>query len=157
MRVYLRDKLSRAQDLHSLQSGKVAHRANESTSLYLLPQLILIFRQQCPKTDRVFRHVSTRLPHELRQRIWTSQFLSFLPEYPYLETADMLDDLVIASPEHRLASVARVHVKDLGGDAVIATRAVAFTQKVIGLSSFSAPLKSRLRRATIETVKKFVA
>src|SRR5215210_2887355 len=46
----LREEAATAlEQLHSLQSGRIRIGANESTSLYLLPKLILAFREQYPK------------------------------------------------------------------------------------------------------------
>ena len=52
------------QQLHNLQSGRIRIGANESTGLYLLPRLILAFREQYPK---IKTELSRRYPrHEWR-------------------------------------------------------------------------------------------
>ncbi|HWP42494.1 MAG TPA: LysR substrate-binding domain-containing protein, partial [Blastocatellia bacterium] len=117
------ETLHALEELHNLQSGRIRIGANESTSLYLLPRLILAFREEYPRIKiEVFRQVSARLPAELRQRNLDFAILSFLPEEPDLEaTPIMRDELVlIASPQHRLASGQKVHIRDLGGEAFIA-------------------------------------
>ena len=49
--------------------GRVRVGANESTSLYLLPDLILAFREQHPDVKvEIYRHVSSRLPREVLDR-----------------------------------------------------------------------------------------
>ena len=160
--INLRDETVVAlQDLHSLQSGRLKIGANESTSLYLLPGLILRFREQCPKIKiEVFRHVSNRLPYELRQRNLDVAILSYLPEDADLESSlVMRDELVlIVSPEHRLAGQARVHVKDLGGEVFIAhnTQSPSRKRVIEAFRRFQTPLNITIEIATIETVKKFV-
>src|SRR5262245_54657162 len=53
-------------ELRSLERGRVRIGANESTSLYLLPHLILQYRSQHPNVMvEIFRHVSDRLPREV--------------------------------------------------------------------------------------------
>jgi DNA-binding transcriptional LysR family regulator len=159
----LRDEaLTTLRQLHTLQSGRIRLGANESTSLYLLPQIILAFREQYPRIKiEVSRHLSAKLPYELRQRNLDVAILSFLPEESDLEsTLIMRDKLVlVASPEHPLARQKRVHVRDLGGEAFIAHNAHSpARQKVIDtFRKFQTPLNITTEIATMETIKKFVA
>jgi len=66
----LRDQVGQAiAELQSLKKGRVRVGANESTSLYLLPELILTFREQHPDVKvEIFRHVSSHLPREVLDR-----------------------------------------------------------------------------------------
>ena len=150
------------QQLHNLQSGRIRIGANESTGLYLLPRLILAFREQYPKIKiEVFRQLSARLPQELRQRNLDFAILSFLPDAGDLEaTPIMRDELVlIASPQHALAACERVHIRDLGSENFIAHNARSPSrEKVIeAFRRFQTPLNITIEIATIETVKRFVA
>ena len=150
------------QQLHSLQSGRIRIGANESTSLYLLPQLILDFREQFPKIKiEVFRKLSAQLPQELRQRNLDFAILSFLPETSDLEsTVIMRDELsLIASPKHRLAGRERVHIRELGAEAFIAhnVRSPSRDQVIEAFRRFQTPLNITIEIATIETIKRFVA
>ncbi|HWC77189.1 MAG TPA: LysR family transcriptional regulator [Blastocatellia bacterium] len=160
--INLRDETVVAlQDLHTLQSGRLRIGANESTSLYLLPKLILLFREQCPKIKiEVFRHVSNRLPYEVRQRNLDFAILSFLPEDNDLDSSlIMRDELVlIVSPEHRLSQSQHVHIKELGSEAFIAHNAQSPSRKKVieAFRRFQTPLNITIEIATIETVKKFV-
>lgn len=159
----LRDEaLTTLKQLHTLQSGRIRVGANESTSLYLLPQIILAFREQYPRIKiEVYRQLSAKLPYEIRQRNLDVAILSFLPEESDLEsTLIMRDKLVlIASPEHHLAKEKRVHIRDLGGEAFIAHNAHSpARQKVIDtFRKFQTPLNITTEIATMETIKKFVA
>ena len=159
----LRDEaLITLQQLHNLQSGRIRIGANESTGLYLLPRLILAFREQYPKIKiEVFRQLSARLPQELRQRNLDFAILSFLPDANDLEATPMMRDelVLIASPQHALASSERVHIRDLGSANFIAHNARSPSrEKVIeAFRRFQTPLNITIEIATIETVKRFVA
>src|SRR5262249_17308607 len=94
--------------LHTFQTRRSRFGASESKSLYLLPRIILEFREQYPKIKiEVSRQLSARLPYELHQRNLDFAILSFLPDETDLEaTPIMRDELVfIVSPRHRLAGV----------------------------------------------------
>lgn len=159
----LRDEaLITLQQLHNLQSGRIRIGANESTGLYLLPRLILAFREQYPKIKiEVFRQLSVRLPQELKQRNLDFAILSFLPDAKDLEATPMMRDelVLIASPQHTLASHERVHIRDLGAATFIAHNARSPSrEKVIeAFRRFQTPLNITIEIATIETVKRFVA
>lgn len=150
------------QQLHSLQSGRIRIGANESTSLYLLPKLILAFREKYPKIKiEVFRQLSARLPYDLRQRNLDFAILSFCPEDSDLEaTPIMRDELVlIAGREHHLAGRERVHIRDLGAESFIAhnVRSPSRDKVIETFRRFQTPLNITIEIATIETIKKFVA
>jgi DNA-binding transcriptional LysR family regulator len=159
----LRDEaLITLQQLHNLQSGRIRIGANESTGLYLLPRLILAFREQYPKIKiEVFRQLSARLPQELRQRNLDFAILSFLPDANDLEATPMMRDelVLIASPQHPLSARERVHIRDLGAATFIAHNARSPSrEKVIeAFRRFQTPLNITIEIATIETVKRFVA
>ncbi|HKS40422.1 MAG TPA: LysR family transcriptional regulator [Blastocatellia bacterium] len=159
----LRDEaLITLQQLHNLQSGRIRIGANESTGLYLLPRLILAFREQYPKIKiEVFRQLSARLPQELRQRNLDFAILSFLPDANDLEATPMMRDelVLIASPQQALANRERVHIRDLGSANFIAHNARSPSrEKVIeAFRRFQTPLNITIEIATIETVKRFVA
>ena len=67
----LRDQVAQAiAEMQSLKRGLIRVGANESTSLYLLPELILKFRERHPEVKvEIFRHVSHLLPREVLDRI----------------------------------------------------------------------------------------
>jgi DNA-binding transcriptional LysR family regulator len=150
------------KQLHNLQSGRIRIGANESTSLYLLPQLILSFREQFPKIKvEVSRQSSALLPRELRQRNLDFAILSFLPDDTELEaTPIMRDELVlITSPQHWLAGRERVHIRELGAESFIAHNVHSPSRdKVIEtFRRFQTPLNITVEITTIETIKRFVA
>jgi DNA-binding transcriptional LysR family regulator len=159
----LRDEgLAALEQLHTFQSGRIRIGANESTSLYLLPQLILEFREQYPKIKiEVSRQLSARLPHELHQRNLDFAILSFLPDETDLEaTPIMRDELAfIVSPRHRLAAKERIHIRDLGGESFVGhnVRSPARGKVIETFRRFQTPLNITIEITTIETIKRFVA
>ena len=159
----LRDEAKLAlQELHSIQSGRVRIGANESTTLYVLPKLIVAFREQYPNVKiEVYRHVSTRLPLELRERNLDFAILSFPPEDKELEAFPIMSDqlVLIMSPEHRLASRDRVSIKELGGESFIAhnVRSPSREKVIEAFRRFQTPLNIGIEIATIETIKRFVS
>jgi DNA-binding transcriptional LysR family regulator len=159
----LRDEgLAALEQLHTLQSGRIRIGANESTSLYLLPRLILEFREQYPKIKiEVTRQLSARLPHELNQRNVDFAILSFLPDETDLEAAPIMrDELVfVVSPGHRLAGAERVQIRDLGSESFIAhnVRSPAREKVIETFRRFQTPLNITIEITTIETIKRFVA
>jgi DNA-binding transcriptional LysR family regulator len=161
--INLRDETLQAlEQLHTLQSGRLRIGANESTSLYLLPKLILAFRQQFPKIKiEVFRHGSARLPYELRQRNLDFAILSYRPDDSDFDSTLLMHDelLLAASPRHGLARQSRVHIRDLGCESFIAHNAQSPSRKKVieSFRRFQTPLNITIEIATIETVKRFVA
>jgi DNA-binding transcriptional LysR family regulator len=150
------------QQLHNLQSGRIRIGANESTSLYVLPKLILEFREKYPKIKiEVFRQLSAKLPQELRQRNFDLAILSFLPDESDLEAFPIMRDqlALVMSPNHRLAGEERVHVKALGGEQFIAhnVRSPSREKVVEAFRKFQTPLNITIEIATIETIKRFVS
>ncbi|HEU4390879.1 MAG TPA: LysR family transcriptional regulator [Blastocatellia bacterium] len=159
----LRDDAKLAlEELHSVRSGRVRIGANESTTLYVLPKLIVAFRERYPKVKiEVYRHVSARLPAELHERNLDFAILSFPPEDRELEAfAIMSDELVlISSPDHRLAGRDRVSIRELGGESFVAhnVRSPSREKVIEAFRRFQTPLNIGIEIATIETIKRFVA
>jgi len=159
----LRDEtVSSLQELHNLKSGKIRIGANESTSLYLLPKLILAFREKYPKIKiEVYRQLSARLPNELRQRNLDLAILSYAPDDADLESTLILSDelALIAAPTHQLANRDRVHIRELGVESFIAhnVRSPSREKVIDAFRRFQTPLNISIEIATIETIKKFVA
>jgi DNA-binding transcriptional LysR family regulator len=159
----LRDEaLATLEQLQNLKSGRIRIGANESTSLYVLPNLILAFRKQYPEIKiEVFRQLSARLPNDLRQRNLDLALLSFVPEDSDLEaTPIMRDELVlILGPQHHLADRKLVHIRELGAESFIAhnVRSPSREKVIEAFRRFQTPLNITIEIATIETIKRFVA
>ena len=158
----LRDQVGEAiAELQSLKKGRVRVGANESTSLYLLPELILEFRAQHPQVKiEIFRHVSDRLPRELLERNIEFALMASEPSDRDLEAFPVLKDelVLIMSPKHHLAGRSSVRIKDLGTESFIAHN-VKSGSRIKVIEAFArqhTPLNISLELATIETIKRFV-
>ena len=103
-------------ELRSLERGRVRIGANESTSLYLLPHLILEFREKHPNVMvEIFRHTSEVLPREVLDRNVDFALLAFKPDDKELDSFPILEDelVLILNPDHSLAKRAQVRIEDL--------------------------------------------
>jgi DNA-binding transcriptional LysR family regulator len=158
----LRDQARGAiNELRELKRGLVRVGANESTSLYLLPQVILTFREHHPEVKvEIYRHVSERLPREVLERNVDFAVLAFEPVDRDLESFCVLRDelSLILNPEHPLASRAEVSVEELGNESFLAHNVrTASRNKVIEVfAEHHTPLNITLELATVETIKRFV-
>jgi len=158
----LRDQVGQAiSELQSLKRGRVRVGANESTSLYLLPDLILAFRDQHPEVKvEIYRHVSSRLPREVLERNVDFALMASEPADRDLEAFPVLKDelVLIMSPKHPLAGRSAVKVKDLGKESFVAHNVKSGSRlKVIeAFARQHTPLNIAIELATIETIKRFV-
>jgi DNA-binding transcriptional LysR family regulator len=158
----LRDQARGAvAELRSLRRGRVRVGANESTSLYLLPQIILAFRERHPEVKvEIFRQVSERLPREVLERNVDFAVLAFEPVDRDLESFCVLQDelVLILHPEHPLAVRESVTVEELGGESFLAhnVRTASRNKVVETFAEHHTPLNITLELATVETIKRFV-
>ncbi|MEA2175148.1 MAG: hypothetical protein QOD00_2740 [Blastocatellia bacterium] len=158
----LRDQAQQVvAELRTFQRGRVRIGANESTSLYLLPQLILRYREQHPNVKvEIYRHVSERLPREVLDHNVDFALLAFEPEDGDLQSFPILRDelILIMYPEHRLAAREALTVKELGQESFLAHNVkTASRHKVIEVfAQEHTPLNITLELATVETIKRFV-
>ncbi|HEU4712684.1 MAG TPA: LysR family transcriptional regulator [Pyrinomonadaceae bacterium] len=158
----LRNEVGQAiQDLQNLKSGRVRVGANESTSLYLLPELILSFREQYPQVKvEIYGQVSSRQPRELLDRTIDLGLMGFEPSDRELEAFPVLKDelVLIMSPKHPLAGRSSVKVKDLGDEPFVAHNVNSASRaKVIEtFAKHHTTLNITLELSTIETIKRFV-
>src|SRR5215212_2056055 len=148
-------------ELRALRRGLVRVGANESTSLYLLPQVILAFRERHPEVKvEIYRHVSDRLPREVLGGNVDFAVLAFEPEDRDLESFCVLRDelALILNPTHPLASRDEVTVEELGGESFLAhnVRTGSRDKVVQTFAAHHTPLNIILELATVETIKRFV-
>jgi DNA-binding transcriptional LysR family regulator len=141
-------------ELKSLQLGRVRIGANESTSLYLLPHLILEYRALYPNVlVEIFRQSSERLPREVLDRNVDFAVMAFEP-VPVSQ-----DELVlITHPEHSLARRESVTVEELGKEPFLAHNVKTGSRYKV-METFAqhhTPLNITLELATVETIKRFV-
>jgi DNA-binding transcriptional LysR family regulator len=158
----LRDQARGAvSELRALRRGLVRVGANESTSLYLLPQVILAFRERHPEVKvEIYRHVSERLPREVIQGNVDFAVLAFEPADRDLESFCVLRDelALILNPAHPLAARDEVTIEELGGEPFLAhnVRTGSRNKVVEAFAEHHTPLNITLELATVETIKRFV-
>jgi DNA-binding transcriptional LysR family regulator len=152
--------LGAVAELRSLQRGRVRIGANESTSLYLLPHLILNYREMHPNVlVEIFRHTSERLPREVLDRNVDFALLAFQPVDSALESFPVLRDelVLIMHPDHELAQRSSVRVNELGGESFLAHNVKTGSRYKV-MEAFAlhhTPLNITLELATVETIKRF--
>ena len=160
--VSLRDQAREAvSEVRALQRGRVRIGANESTSLYLLPDLILEFRERHPGVlVEMFRHASQQLPREVLDRNLDFALMAFEPADGELESFPVLKDelVLVMSPNHRLAGRESVSLEELGAESFLAhnVRAASRQRVVEAFAEHHTPLNIILELSTIETIKRFV-
>jgi DNA-binding transcriptional LysR family regulator len=148
-------------ELRSLKRGRVRIGANESTSLYILPHLILEYREQHPNVKvEIFRQVSERLPREVLDRNVNFALLAFEPVDRDLESFPILQDelVLIMSPDDPLAKRESLKIEELGDQSFVAHNVkTASRNKVVEtFEQHHTPLNITLELATVETIKRFV-
>ena len=160
--IALRDQVREAvAELHTLQRGRVRIGANESTSLYLLPHIILDYRERHPNVKvEIYRFVSDRLPREVLDRNIDFALMAFEPVDRDLEAFPVLKDelILILNPDHPLAGRDSVTIKELGNESFLAHN-VKSASRVKVIEAFAerhTPLNITLELATVETIKRFV-
>jgi DNA-binding transcriptional LysR family regulator len=160
--IALRDQTRRSvAELRELQRGRVRVGANESTSLYLLPEIILKFRAQHPQVKvEIRRQQSDRLPREVLDRRVDFALMAFEPTDRDLESFPVLRDqlALIMSPGHRLAGRESLNIADLGAEQFLAHNITSASRNhvVETFEAHNTPLNITLELATIETIKRFV-
>jgi DNA-binding transcriptional LysR family regulator len=158
----LRDQAQNVvSELRALERGRVRIGANESTSLYILPHLILEYRAQHPNVKvEIFRYVSERLPREVLDRNVDFAVLAFEPTDGDLESFPILQDelVLIMSPDDPLAKRESLKIEELGEQSFVAHNVKTSSRhKVIEtFAQHHTPLNITIELATVETIKRFV-
>jgi LysR family transcriptional regulator, low CO2-responsive transcriptional regulator len=160
--INLRDEAREAiGELRGMFRGRLTIGANESTSFYVLPALLLEYRKRHPQIKiEVFRNISEKIPLEVVERNLDFGFLSYDPMNPALQSLEVhRDELVlVVPPKHRLAGRKQVSVKELGEEQFVAhnvktpSRARIFELFAQNHTS----LNICIELSTLETIKDFV-
>ena len=148
-------------DLRQLRRGKVTIGANESTSLYLLPGVILAFRQRHPEIKlEIYGSSSENLPMEVKERNLDFGIVAFDPMDRDLEWFPILDDelVLIVPPGHRLARRRKVTIQDLGTETFVAHNVKTPSRDYVVdfFRSHGVPLNIGIELFSLETIKQFV-
>lgn len=148
-------------ELREMYRGRLIIGANESTSYYLLPQLLLEYRRQYPLIKiEVHRHVSEKIPREVLERKLDFGFLSFDPLQAGLQSIEVnRDELVlVVPPGHELAGREEVLVRELGAYQFVAHNArTPARDRIFELfREHQTSLNICVELSTLETIKDFV-
>jgi len=148
-------------ELREMYRGRLIIGANESTSYYLLPQLLLEYRRQYPLIKiEVHRSVSERIPLDVLERKLDFGFLTYDPLQAGLESIEInRDDLVlVVPPGHALAGRTQVVVRDLAAYQFVAHNAkTPARDRIFELFRRNhTPLNICVELSTLETIKDFV-
>ncbi len=148
-------------EFRRMLGGRLSIGANESTSLYLLPPLLLHYRSAFPQIKiTVERHLSERIPGELLERNLDFGFLSYDPPQSGLESLAVHQDelVLVVPPDHPFARRDQVTLKELGKETFVAhnARTPARTRILELFAKAHAPLNITMELATLETIKEFV-
>jgi DNA-binding transcriptional LysR family regulator len=148
-------------ELRGMFRGRLSIGANESTSLYLLPPLLLEYRKRHPSIKiEVYRNISERIPAEVLERNLDFGFLSYDPLHPSLQSFEVhRDELVlVVPPKHPLAGRKSVTVRELGGEQFVAhnVKTPARSRIFELFAQHNAPLNICVELATLDTIKDFV-
>ena len=148
-------------ELRGMYRGRLTIGANESTSLYVLPGLLLEYRKKYPRIKiEVFRNVSEKIPSEVLDRSLDFGFLSYDPMHPQLQSIEVHRDelTLVVPPKHPLSQRKQVTVKDLGGEQFVAhnVKTPSRTRIFELFARHQTPLNICIELATLETIKEFV-
>lgn len=148
-------------ELRQLHRGKVTIGANESTSLYLLPGIILEFRKQHPDIKvEVFHSPSVQLPSEIKERNLDFGIIAFDPNDKELEAFPILQDelILVLWPDHRLAKRKKVSFNELGKESFVAHNVKSPSRDYVvdAFRKRHVPLNIGIELSNIETIKQFV-
>lgn len=149
--------------LRGLSQGRLSIGANESMSIYLLPQVLLDFQRQHPGIHlQAFRMTSERIPLELLDRRIDVGFLSYEPHHPELESELIYEDhmVLVAAADHPLARRRKpVDIQELGRETFVAHNVPTPTRMAIIdlFAQHATPLRMAMELGTIPTILDFVA
>lgn len=160
--LFLREEAHTAvAELGGLTKGRLRIGANESTSLYLLPELLVAYRKRHPGIKvEVYRSTSEQIPRQVLEYGLDVGFISFDPGAAGVDS-DLIhrDPLVlVVPPAHPLARRREVRVEELGAETFVAhnARTPARTRLVDFFAAHRTPLNIAVELSTIETIKAFV-
>jgi DNA-binding transcriptional LysR family regulator len=160
--INLRDEAKEAiGELRGMFRGRLTIGANESTSLYLLPELLMEYRKRHSQIKiEVYRNVSEKIPSEVVERNLDFGFLSYDPMHPSLQSHEVYRDelVLVVPPKHRLAKRKQVTVKELGEEQFVAHNVKTPSRDRIFelFAQHRATLNICIELATLETIKEFV-
>lgn len=143
-------------------AGEVVISAPETLCAHRLPALLRLARRELPQVRVIFRPFPATT---LRQQVWAGEIdLAFTLETPYespglhVEPLAREDILLVAPPDHLLASASTVAPSDLGGESMLLTEAGCAYRVVFEQAMEAAGVVPRetLEFGSVEAIKQCV-
>jgi DNA-binding transcriptional LysR family regulator len=149
-------------ELRGVGRGTLRLGANETTCLYLLPEVLSSFKQAYPQVQVDIQRAITRAITEKVVEGSLDFGIVTLPVHnPRLETLTIHQDdmALIVSPLHKLAARRAVRMRELAGEPFILHKIGTTTRErlVKHFIEGGVKLKVTMELASIETIKRFVS
>ncbi len=144
-------------EMRDNSAGQLVIGANESTTLYLIQQIIQ-YRELYPKVKvKVRRSLSSKIPAQLIDGELELGVISYDPNDDRLEASVIYTDHLafVVSPEHRFAKRKEVSITELGMEIFIAHNVLSPYRELV-LREFQrhkVPLNMDVEMPTVETIR----
>lgn len=149
-------------ELRELSRGSLSLGANETTCLYLLPDVLSAFKQAYPQVQvDIHRAISRTITERVIEGSLDFGIVTLPARDQKLQTMTIHDDelTLIVGPEHRLASRRSAQIKELEGEPFILHKVGTRTRERLTkrFSDNGVKIKVAIEMASIETIKRFVS
>jgi DNA-binding transcriptional LysR family regulator len=157
-----REALEAMGELRGLGRGTLRLGANETTCLYLLPEVLASFKRAYPQVQVDIQRAITRsITEKVVEGSLDFGIVTLPITNPRLETITIHQDdmALIVSPSHRLASRRSVQMTELAGEPFILHKIGTTTRErlVKHFIDGGVKMKVTMELASIETIKRFVS
>src|SRR6185295_5497318 len=159
----LRDEAAQAVgELQGLGRGTLRLGANETTCLYLLPEVLSAFKQAFPQVQvDIHRAITRSITERIMDGSLDFGIVTMPVKHPRLEVLTIHHDelALVVGPQHRLASRRSVKMSELEEEPFILHRVGTTTRErlVKHFNEGGVKLKVTMELASIETIKRFVS
>jgi DNA-binding transcriptional LysR family regulator len=147
--------------LKSLETGALSIAAHESAAVYLLPGPIRAYLEQYPHVKvGIYRNRLEEIPSRVMDRAVEVGFVKEEPAFRELQWVDVHSDkmVLIACPNHPLASRPRVCIRDLDGVPFVVHHLCSSTEDIICrlFEKYDSKLNVVAELWSFENIKTFV-
>lgn len=149
-------------ELRGLNRGKLRLGANETTCLYVLPEVLAAFKQAYPQIQvNIHRAITRQVTERVVEGTLDFGIVTLPIKNPRLEVITIHRDemALIVGPTHALASRRSVKMKDLENEPFILHRVGTTTRErlVKHFDGGGVKITVTMELASIETIKRFVS
>lgn len=157
-----REALAGLQNLSQCRIGTVRVGTNESTSLYLLPQLTHAFQETHPELKiEVMDDNSDKVIKALKDGRLDVALVALTSDEPALNRHLIMRDeiVLIVNPNHRLVKRTRLDIGELANEVLITESSKSSSHEEVAhaFSESGTPFNVQVANVTIEGVKRMVA